>query len=96
MTVVALSDSALALDAALSAALQRAGAGQLETMQAITLADRLATWPAAPATWSRCIKPGWRITRPPFNHIIQFNLGVTLAQLNQFAAAEAAYRAAIN
>ena len=94
MTVVALSDSALALDATLAAALQRASAGQLETMQAIALADRLNT--AGRAGDVVTLYQTWLAHhQTAANHIVQFNLGVTLSQLNQFAAAEAAYRAAI-
>jgi predicted O-linked N-acetylglucosamine transferase (SPINDLY family) len=83
------------LDTALAAALQLAAAGQLDAMQAIAFADRLnaaqrhgdvvrfyQTWLAHHAT--------------PINHVIQFNLGVTLAQQNQLPEAETAYRVAIN
>ncbi|MDP3847826.1 MAG: acetylglucosamine transferase [Pseudomonas sp.] len=82
------------LDVTLVNALQLAEQALLEPMQLIAVADRLGqalrhndvvrlyqTWLA------RCSSSA--------DYIVQFNLGVTLSQLEQLPAAESAYRAAI-
>ena len=94
MTVIALSDPAAALDAAFTVALQSASAGTLDFMQVIALADRLNA--AGRITDVVKLYQTWLAHhQTQVNHIIQFNLGVMLSQLNQHAAAEAAYRDAI-
>ncbi len=94
MTVVALSDPAVELDAALANALHLATAGRLDPLPVITLADRLSNSGRVPDV-IRLYQTWLAHQQTPVNHIIQFNLGVTLSQQNQMAAAEAAYRAAI-
>ncbi len=90
MTAIELHD----LDAELEATLATTRAGRLDFMQAINLADRLN----AARRYADVVKlyQIWLAHhQSPASHIVQFNLGVTLSQLNQLAAAEAAYRAAI-
>ena len=94
MTVVALSDPAVELDAALANALHLATAGRLDPLPVITLADRLSNSGRVPDV-IRLYQTWLAHQQTPVNHIIQFNLGVILSQQNQLAAAEAAYRAAI-
>lgn len=82
------------LDTAFAAALQLAERVALEPLQLIATADRLnaAQRFADVATlYQRWLGH----CSSSVNYIIQFNLGVTLSQLEQLSAAETAYRAAI-
>ena len=79
---------------ALGAALKSATDGQLDPMKVIAFADRLNA--AQRHLDVINLYQAWLAHHSTtVNHIIQFNLGVTFAQLNQLSAAEAAYRAAI-
>jgi len=67
---------------------------RLEALQLIAAADRLSTAgqvPQAAALYQAWLAQGAH----PMAHVVQFNLGVVRAQLNQLPEAEAAYRAAI-
>lgn len=94
MTVIAVADPDSALSAELVLALQASALGKLEPMQAIILADRLAA-AGRVADVIKLYQTWLAHHNSAFSHIIQFNLGVMLAQTNQLEAAEAAYRAAI-
>ncbi|HLD65646.1 MAG TPA: tetratricopeptide repeat protein [Pseudomonas sp.] len=97
MLIDALLDDALDspdLDTALAAALQLAERVALEPLKLIATADRLNAVQRLSdvATLYQC----WLgHCSSSVNYIIQFNLGVTLSQLEQLPAAESAYRAAI-
>lgn len=84
----------MTLDSALAEAHRLSDLGELEPMEVICLADRLGATQRHADTIS--LYQHWlKHSKSPLAHIIQFNLGVTLAQHEQLPEAEAAYRAAI-
>lgn len=86
---------ATGLDALLASTLQRTTAGSLQPMELIGIADRFSA--AQRFNDVVALYRHWLAhCNSPVNYILQFNLGVTLGQLNRLPEAEAAYRAAIN
>lgn len=83
------------IDATFANALQLAEQALLEPMQLISVADRLGQ--ARRNEDVVCLYQTW-LTRcsSTADYIVQFNLGVTLSQLERLPEAEAAYRAAIS
>ena len=82
------------LDVALLTALQFAEQAALEPMQLIAVAERLGL-AGRPADVVRLYQTWLGHCSSSADYIVQFNLGVTLSQLEQLPAAEQAYRAAI-
>ncbi len=82
------------LDIALLTALQFAEQAALEPMQLIAVAERLGQ-ARRHADVVRLYQTWLGHCSSSADYIVQFNLGVTLSQLDQLAAAEQAYRAAI-
>lgn len=82
------------LDLALLTALQFSEQAALEPMQLIAVAERLAQ-AGRPADVVRLYQAWLARCSSSADYIVQFNLGVTLSQLEQLPAAEQAYRAAI-
>lgn len=84
----------LDLDAFLIHALEQAEQARLEPMQLIGVAERLAAVGRS-LDVVRLYQTWLAHCQSTADYIIQFNLGVTLSQLEQLPAAEQAYRAAI-
>lgn len=82
------------LDLVLLTALQFSEQAALEPMQLIAVAERLGH-AGRPADVVRLYQTWLQHCSSSADYIVQFNLGVTLAQLEQLPAAEQAYRAAI-
>ncbi|MBB2496820.1 O-linked N-acetylglucosamine transferase, SPINDLY family protein [Aquipseudomonas ullengensis] len=84
----------LNLDVVLQTALQFAEQAALEPMQLIGVAERLGQ-ARRPADVAQLYQTWLGHCTSSADYIVQFNLGVTLSQLEQLPAAEQAYRAAI-
>lgn len=82
------------LDVVLLTALQFSEQAALEPMQLIAVAERLGQ-AGRPADVVRLYQTWLGHCSSSADYIVQFNLGVTLSQLEQLPAAEQAYRAAI-
>ena len=82
------------LDAALAGARAGIDRGTLQPIQLVGIAERLGT--AGRVADAVVLYQHWLARRSsPLDHVVHFNLGVSLSVLGQLAPAETAYRAAL-